>query len=322
MSIVNSSSSSSSNEYEVETVSVIDCVNFNENSARNYKEVPLDQVFPLNYVVLSTSRYEVLFKNWRKIYFDLDKIENKPENKDIAVRFITAWKKWLANYTKRPELENMKYVITTNTNSATHPGLSFHIICYEYSMQATELKNSIIMFCNGTEEGKEFKEIVDISVYSHKRLFKVPNYTGIPLGDPENYHHMDPTDNNIEHYIIQSTGKCQQINIHIKVPKNIRAAAKKQIISPLNGEFYAKLATTMEELKQVFVEKRTKSYSFKHLEYELNMLIQSPLISERAKNKLTSYQPLTNENLPMVEHLVKLIKEKFNIIIPEPTTEL
>ena len=307
-----------STESEVEMITVIDCVRFDENQAKNYKEVPIDQAFPLNYVITSTSRYEILRNQWRKVYFDVDGVPDTPENQDLPVRFVKGWCKWIANFTHRPELENMKYVITMNHDSVNHNGLSAHIVCWEYAMVATEIKNSVIMFCNTTDEGAEFKDYVDLVVYSQLRLFKLPNYVGIPIDNKKNYHKIDPNDTNIEHYVIQSTKNCKNIDTRIKVPRKVRKEVKKQAISPANGVFYAKLVKVMQNIEQVVVEKRTKSYDLKKIEYQVNQLLENPNVSERAKNKLRGYVPIKDDEIPLVEHLVNMVLGITGITITIP----
>lgn len=296
----------------VDTIVVVDCTNFNQTSANNYKNVSIAEAIP-DTPVLTFSRYEILNQLVRKIYFDFDGIPDTPEGEKIPDEFMIEWIKFMDEYTKTNKFSNIKYVKTTNHHSTTHNGFSAHVICWNVCCECDSLKNSLILFTS-TEAGKRFSPYVDLVVYSRLRLFKLPNFIGIPMTDENNYHVMDPNDTDKTHYIIQLTKGIERLEFRCAVPKALRRKAKKQMISPGNGAFYAQLCQTMEEFRQVFVEKKTKPYNTETIEAQIKELLDSNDIKETDKARLRKYVPVKSEQIAMAESLVKLIWSKYKFV--------
>ena len=103
----------------------------------------------------------------------------------------------------------------------------------------------------------------------------------------------------------------ERLNFRCVVPKALRRKAKKQMISPGNGAFYAQLCHTMEEFRQIFVEKKTKTYDTSIIETQVKELLESDMIKEADKARLRKYTPVGLERIAMTESLVKLICAKY-----------
>lgn len=309
-------STASDNEFKVV---VVDCTDYTQSSAKNYKELSLSQVIPDDVITLF-ARFEILQYNRRRIYLDIDGVPITPECEDLPDRIFLAWCKWMNAYTKSNKFDDCKYVKTTNYKSTTHEGFSSHIICWNKSCSMTDLKDSLILFTN-SPEGKQYAKYIDLSVYSSLRLFKLPNFIGIPMTDNDNYHRMDPRDTNKEHYIIQHDTDTEYLQFRCAVPKTLRRKAKKQIISPTNGAFYAQLFQAMDEFRQIFVEKKSKAYDDSKIDNQIKQLIEHPTVSESDKNRLRKYQPIHHEQAAMAESLVKLVCSKYGIVLKVETND-
>lgn len=293
------------------SVLVVDCTDFTGNTANNYKLVPVNQAFPMT-PELKFSRYEVLRESIRKIYFDIDGMPEAEDVEDKPDKFVKAWGDFMV-LSGFLEHNDLKWVKTLNHHSTNHKGFSAHVIVWNYQMNTTDLKNSVIMFLE-TEQGREFREYVDVAVYSSLRLFKLPNFIGIPMTDVNNYHTMDPRDNDMRHYLIQDLTDTTQIVAHFKVPRNLRRKAKQ--ISPAgNVIFYKKMVEALDELRQVFVDKHKTENIIKadEVENELNQLLLNDTISESDKIILRRYTPLDENKLAIVNNLCRLVKQKYRL---------
>jgi len=292
---------------------VVDCEDFGQASPRRYKEISINEAIPI-IPELKYSRYEVLNKPVRKVYFDFDGIPDTPENQNLPDRFIEKWVQFMNSYnssTKNILENNAVYVKTTNHDSQVHNGFSSHVIMYKLSMSVQDLKKSVLMFTN-TEEGKEFIDYVDTVVYSKLRLFKLPNFIGIPMTNMNNYHRLDPKDNNLEHYIIQEILHTYRINYNVKVPKTVRRATR-LISKPQTTQLTKEISDALLTLKNIFVERQPMYYNSDEQTKTLNVLIAQDGISELTKNKLRKYLPIKPENKPAVASLINLVKSKYKI---------
>ena len=294
-----------------DTIQVIDCTDFHQCTPNNYKEIPITEAIPAE-PQLQFSRYEILDTYCRKVYFDFDGIPDDGQHEDIPDKFVKEWVRWMHSkgFLKT---EDVKYVKTTNHASTAHKGFSAHVILWEYMMDITQLKNSIILFTNTIEEGKPFREYVDIRVYTSLRLFKLPNFIGIPMTDVNNYHRMDPNDLEPTHYIIQLIKDATLITAYFKMPRGLLKSAKKQGHSQTNAKYYAQLAEILQHLEQVFVEKKSKVYNEEDLGKELQSLIDNPNVKEEDKNILRKYLPIKADTLPLVNSFVTLVKSKYHL---------
>ena len=127
---------------------------------------------------------EVLTNAKRRIYLDIECIPNdKPEMiNDIVTSFIA--------FMQLPS--DTKYTLTMNAASANHSGLSYHVIL-PYAMDYLLLKRCVAAF---KVKHPEYEKYVDQSVYSHNRLFRLPEQ-GKPTGQG--------IDNDDKHVIIQGS---------------------------------------------------------------------------------------------------------------------
>ena len=288
-------------------IKIIDLTDFHQARPNNYKEIDINEAIP-DTPNLQISRYEVLNYYIRKVHFDFDGLPDTPEGREIPDNFVKAWAKWMYGQSLIPS-EEIKYVKTTNSASATHKGFSSHIICYEYSMDYQQIKNSIIKFIE-TTEGSQFKNYVDVAIYTRLRLFKLPNFIGIPMDNPDNYHRLDPRDLNKEHYIIQHIEGLTHITSKFYLTKSERRQSKKAMHSNGNGELYIQIARAIE---QAFIDKISKTYNGTTINEQLQSLINNPNISETDKTILQKYTPYDESKAPLINSLITLVKTKYNI---------
>lgn len=295
-----------------QTIRIVDCTNFNQTAPRNHKKCLVQEAIPTT-VETSFSRYEVLDKPFRTVYFDLDGIPDDENAENVPDEFVKAWFAFM----KRSECvitdaDDIKYVRTKNHASPTHKGFSSHVICYELQMTVYDLRDSVIMF-GLTEEGQRFKEYVDTCVYSRVRLFKLPNFIGIPMNDPNNYHHMDERDSDPTHYIIQIYSSAQQkktIEAIFTVPENARKAAT--IRSQNNA---IEIVKQLKEIKQAIVdpEQHKLNEEKEKVDKLIKGLFESSKVSEHDKQILRSFVE-KSQNAPMsVKGLCRIILNKNNL---------
>ena len=161
---------------------------------------------------------------YRKIYFDIDGVPEEKEN--IPEDIINNYLDFLIENQLFTNKEDFTYVKTTNYNSGKYKGLSFHIISTSHYMNM-ELFNKTLNAFIKSEQGQQFKDYIDFSAYSQIRSFKLPNFIGIPITNPENYHYLDPSSNNPEDYIITYLEDQRLIAGEFKVSKTKKKKVKK-----------------------------------------------------------------------------------------------
>ena len=270
-------------------VEVVDCTDFTQCRSDSYKFVPVENAFSFDTPELSFSRYEVLKNQYRKMYFDIDGVEDTPENQNIAQDFMRDYEEYLKTLVKLPE--PLKYVITTNKNSTGHPGIGFHVIVWNYHMDYKKQYITLIGF-KETSKGQRYAKYVDTVVYSSLRLFKLPNFIGIPMNNVENYHRPDPSDKNIEHYLIQSLNGTQLLEHRLHVPqdwvrKERKVLGANGLASSTNWKFYNTLMTVIKEFQQPKSKTEDKRLNPGFLNNNANILMNSPQVSEADKKRLS-----------------------------------
>lgn len=117
------------------------------------------------------SLFEVLRKDdFVKIYMDIENYNN--EDFALLDDIITEFRE----YFKDKSGQTLgKYVLTENKHSR-HPGRSFHVIFPEYKLKLSNLRNLIGGF---VETHMHFNNVIDSTVYSDRRLFRLPRQHGI-----------------------------------------------------------------------------------------------------------------------------------------------
>ena len=185
---------------------------FRENIRRNYIHIHLPTLIedilshyknPIN----DYSIYEVLDGvHLRRFYFDIEKITEDKETKakQIVIDIAENFSKFILN---NYDDKNIKvyYHITTNINSPTHKGYSFHLIFPFICANYKDMNYIVVEFL---EEYPEYKDYIDLVVYSRVRLFKLPCYFGIVMDrnngteeisdiNSNNYHKLDEKCNNL-----------------------------------------------------------------------------------------------------------------------------
>ena len=283
---------------------VVDCTEYNQTAGRNHKNMIVNDVIPKT-VETSFSRYEVLRNPVRTIYFDIDGVPDDEHAESFPDEFVKAWAKFMkkSGFLKDTDI---KYVRTKNHSSVSHKGFSSHVICYELEMNVYELRDSVIMF-GLTEEGRRFKDYVDTCVYSSLRLFKLPNFIGIPMTDPNNYHQMDERDPNPLHYIIQTYCSKKRVKAHFDVPYEAKKAAMK-----LSQTNQIEIVKQLRDIKQAIVNpqaQKMKEYK-ENVDKLMKALIENPKVSEHDKGLLKRFIEKTQNDPITAKGLCRIIINK------------
>lgn len=197
-------------------ITVVDITDYTQNRYKNYKSIRMEEAIPAN-VCLDYSRFEILRQTMRRLYIDIDGV--KGVNDDSYVKeFIKLFNKFIisSGYAKEP----IEFVYTTNFNSAAHPGAGYHLFAKSVQMNYTKNRLLLAEFIN---ENPQYSKTVDFSIYSNKQLYKMPNFIGIPMVNPMNYHTMvDPSNPLL--YIVQNTNGCSVFDPTLK---KFKAKSKK-----------------------------------------------------------------------------------------------
>ena len=315
-------------------ISIVNCTEFAQCRKDMYETIPIESAFSFDSVERNFSRYEVLSNTIRKLYFDIDGIPLTDEN--LVHEFMREYEEFFKTKIKNISsdfTEPFKYVITSNKNSSTHPGLSYHIIVWNYCMYYLDQKRILSIFKNSSA-GTKYIQYIDTSVYSSLRLFKVPNFIGIPIdANPENYHRPDASDKNISHYIIQDTSNTKQLHIidGIKREEYQQNALVKNNLSNMNWEFCIQLYNLIKSLDTEQFDKKLNERKLfrkdarnknKHIEEqnianEINYILNCELISRNDKNKLVKIAKMRNNNL--ISALIEQLRRKYIISIELPS---
>lgn len=154
--------------------------NYAYNEHRNIINMSVEEV---NKIVANTpdfsgkeweiipSLFEVLYNNdMVKIFMDIENYHC--DDYSLFKEIIADFKKYFHNVSGK---KLGSYVLTKNFNSR-HPGGSFHVIFSGYKLRLENLKKLIWGFL---EKNEKYNGIIDGSVYTDRRLFRLPNQHGI-----------------------------------------------------------------------------------------------------------------------------------------------
>lgn len=293
---------------------------FYESSPRNWKRIECSDAFEEqpNYLI---SRYEVLKDRYRRFYFDVENVpKDAPETVD---NFIKLFNDFLikASYIAEP----MNYVKTLNVGSVNHEGLSYHVICYEYSADFIHQKAAVQAFLD-SEEGKQFEPYIDTSVYSKNRLFKLPYFVGIPKAE-DNYHAFACDDHDHEHYVIQHTINTEELILHYKLvkgkegfsgPSREEKKLNKKIEKVLKA-VNAKVMTIGDAVSDsvnagIFANIQPGTKKPDDLIAQLTQLLSIERLNERDKTKIENSINKIKQgdcNLDVIDASIKMIKRKY-----------
>jgi ferredoxin-thioredoxin reductase catalytic subunit len=263
-------------------------------------------------VETSFSRYEVLNGKYRTVYFDLDGIPDDENAENVPDEFVHAWFAFMKK-SKFIKGDDIKYVRTKNHSSPTHKGFSSHVICYELQMNIYDLRDSVIMF-GLTEEGQKFKDFVDTCVYSKVRLFKLPNFIGIPMDDPNNYHHLDERDPDFTHYIIQIYYDFNRprirINARFSVPEEARKAATIRSRDDLTA-----IINQFKEITQAIADPQQHKLNKEKEKVDklIKGLMENSKVSEHDKELLRKFVERKRDDPLSAKGLCRIIMNKNNL---------
>ena len=187
-------------------ITVLDCVRFSENVPSNYKLVKIEEAIP-DEPCTTTSRYEVIEQKLRRMYFDLDGIPAVMAD-EIIDSFIDDMIKFMLK--RHIMTKNTILRRTENRHSVTHPGVGFHVLASDLAMHYMDNKRFAIEFCR---EYDRYSKYLDLSIYSKKQLFKVPNFIGIPLINTDNYHKPFGKKEHYPELLVQNINHCNYVEL-------------------------------------------------------------------------------------------------------------
>lgn len=324
----------------MDKVKVVSLKSYFENNKRKHKKVSLSSItyelkenFNHNkrdpkFLVTSESKYEVLDRKNRRIYFDIEKIP--VDEPDLIYEIMDK----INEFFKKKDSENesimqddMKFVLTFNSGSKNHDGLSYHLICHNYYMNYDTLKYLVIEFVN--TDGIDYKDYIDIAVYSKIRLFKLPYFIGIDSStgnldeNKDNFHRIVINEKlkdtfNFDNYIIQL-----EYGTKINIEKINKYPNKAKRIS---GPEYAGVKNILKETMDIILSYgnnvTSRHYSMDDIEKEVRKLKQmSDEFGAITKKKVDSmYEAFKNKKvdpaeLPIYKSLIDMIHSKYSNII-------
>lgn len=190
---------------------------YSENKKHNWKNTSIDNYVKMIKDKNVTSSIFEIFNSDKpvKIYFDIEKIPT--ETPDLINEIIGDLRLWFANTTK---LELGDYILTLNESSESHPGLSYHLIFYQWF---TLEYNILCMLNEFLGEHPQYVKFMDGSVYTDGRLFKSINQIGINKNkiskNENNYHKIincEQTDETIKQSIIQYIENSTELKYQFK----------------------------------------------------------------------------------------------------------
>lgn len=155
----------------------------------------------------SYSYFEILPKTC-KLYFD---IENIPiEKEELIKEIINDLRTYIITVIPITD-ELLEYVLTKNSNSTRHIGLSYHLIFYKIAMEKNDILNLVKNFLL-EEKYREYQKYLDLHAYEHNQLFRLPYQKNInPNTNKTNlendYHKI--VYGELKDSIIQETKKCR-----------------------------------------------------------------------------------------------------------------
>lgn len=309
----------------------ITLTDFTQSRPRNYEWNYLEDI--TNDIIIlhnegcntHASRYEVLNKSVRKVYFDIEKIPT--DQPELIYQILSELNKFFKSKAPEQVEDDMEFVVTHNKASATHEGLSYHAICWNYSMDYKNLKGLVLEFINTV--GSKYNEYIDSAVYSSIRLFKLPYYIGLQKQNgldtnPDNYHYMLNTPEELDEeyvskYLIQYTKNTKELTIDFEDKPSYHA----NNISFRRGTPGLKGVTNkLVQIEQI-LQNRTSGYTYKNVMSICDRLydkLDCERLGEVSKRKINEIHDelksgimLANEKIQRYGALLNTIAVKYNI---------
>lgn len=244
-------------------------VSYKENRAQNYKYYENINSAMNDILDKSTCTLEVLNKTRRKIYLD---VEHIPFNETNLIYTL------ISDFTTFINIENENYVLTMNTSSTQHSGLSYHVI-FPYTIQIYDLKKLVQMFTN---KFTQYTQYIDDTIYNILRLFRLPEngkVTGTGI------------DNNDSHKIL----KGEFINSFIQDITNI---------PPL----FVESINQWNEYKYKYIKSRNRSNSYNFDEISDIFMTEFRKLSNTLSEIKDNQLKLQQMNTMLVNRIIELEK--------------
>lgn len=278
-------------EIKVDTTEItyINIDSFNRASRNNFQHCSSVKEF-MDIVKLNESTpqfaiYEILNNDFRRLYFDIEKIpSDKPE-------LINSLIKDLAEFIG---IDSNEYGLTLNTGSH-HPGLSYHLT-FPYKSHA---KNILNLIRNFKLQHMDYRDYIDECVYNRNRLFRVPNQFGILDNfsrDDEIRGNFDKKNGNVP------SGYDKMKDVHRIVKGKFEDMIIQNIAElPMLGEFYKSVPKS--KLPALRVSYPAMPSSVMKMMYEMSL----------------GNQKNNSENIELTKENVKTVERSFNNMMTKET---
>lgn len=278
--------------------------NFGENRRNNYKLAEISQFEKLIEETGETSIFEILMTNDPvKIYLDIENIPK--DDTQLIYEIINKFKEFVkrtANY----DLE--KYVLTQNQHSR-HEGLSYHLIFTEYYVRHNyEIKAMITQFIS---ENPDYKNFIDMSVYSNKRLFRCINQKNVKNKntdgeiDDDDMHKIISENGTVAESVIQNTYNLKLLEHEYPMNKDFADSAnpsfkyvkRQERKQPIKIKIVNNIPTTQPTTAPDIQISNTDEIMGKLL--ALTLTSQNPNVVNWAKNEIKYYEKNKTFSIPI-----------------------
>lgn len=278
--------------------------NFGENRRNNYKLAEISQFEKLIEETGETSIFEILMTNDPvKIYLDIENIPK--DDTQLIYEIINKFKEFVkrtANY----DLE--KYVLTQNQHSR-HDGLSYHLIFTEYYVRHNyEIKAMITQFIS---ENPDYKNFIDMSVYSNKRLFRCINQKNVKNKntdgeiDDDDMHKIISENGTVAESVIQNTYNLKLLEHEYPMNKDFADSAnpsfkyvkRQERKQPIKIKIVNNIPTTQSTTAPDIQISNTDEIMGKLL--ALTLTSQNPNVVNWAKNEIKYYEKNKTFSIPI-----------------------
>lgn len=278
--------------------------NFGENRRNNYKLAEISQFEKLIEETGETSIFEILMTNDPvKIYLDIENIPK--DDTQLIYEIINKFKEFVkrtANY----DLE--KYVLTQNQHSR-HDGLSYHLIFTEYYVRHNyEIKAMITQFIS---ENPDYKNFIDMSVYSNKRLFRCINQKNVKNKntdgeiDDDDMHKIISENGTVAESVIQNTYNLKLLEHEYPMNKDFADSAnpsfkyvkRQERKQPIKIKIVNNIPTTKPTTAPDIQISNTDEIMGKLL--ALTLTSQNPNVVNWAKNEIKYYEKNKTFSIPI-----------------------
>lgn len=317
----------SGNDEMFDYVEIVDC--FREAEKSKWKKITVDEYVKLieqhketidkdGLLNSKTSLFEIIERDCIP-YFDIEKIPTS-KGTDYINKIVDNIKNEL---NKMSNKTFNKYCITYNSNSITHPGLSYHVLFPEYRTLKDEIRKFVNYYVENKFEGYEY---IDCSVYSKSRLFRNLYQRGIKninktideIERNKDYHRILTGSDDIKDYIINNVYNKDSV-FFVKVSKIYSHIKNKNAFSgPFLYRDYELIKTICDTIKSTINNSTDKNNE--NIDVDKQIYNRSLGLIELVDTDKNKYRKILTELIEYYDknknyNKFRLPKESINIIL-------